>query len=67
MSIDVLNSKLKGVQASIDLGVPGLKRVRDSIIAQIQSAAMDLASDDALDPTPSSVRCERLLLGGIPN
>ena len=39
-SIDVLNAKLKGVQGSMDLGVPGLTPTRDALVAQIQSAAL---------------------------
>jgi len=58
MAIDALNAKLKGVQGAMDLGVQGLTPTRDAIVAQIQSAALAMASEHEPDPLlgSSSVR-----------
>ena len=55
-SIDALNSRLKGDQNAMDLGVPGLKPVHDDVVRQIQAAASAMASEHELDPMAGSVR-----------
>ena len=54
--IDALNSRLKGDQNAMDLGVQGLKPVHDDVVRQIQAAASAMASEHELDPMAGSVR-----------